>query len=321
MTKVLITGTAGLIGSHLAESLIVDGAEVIATYFRPTVDVEEIADKMELIELDVRDFESVAAIVGQTKPSVIYHLAAQSLPTVSWVDPWYTIHTNVTGTVNVFEAIKRLRRLDPAYDPVVVVACSSAEYGASLTPERVPIDEEAPLLPMHPYGVSKVGQDLLTLQYWVNDRIRGIRARIFNCTGPRKQNDVVSDFGARIVQILRNGGPLRVGNLDTKRAIIDVRDMVGALKLLAQRGHAGDVYNICAEHVYSVRQILEMYIEIVGRPIEWEVDPQLLRPSDEPIIVGSTLKIRRDTGWKPLILLQETLRDVFEYEHKRLGRG
>ena len=194
--KQLITGTAGLIGSHLGETLIAEGYDIVATYLNPTIDLAEIADTMALVRLDVTDFDAVTAVVAEHRPAVIYHLAAQSLPTVSWVDPWTTMQANVIGTVNVFEAIKKVKKLDADYDPMVVVACSSAEYGASLTPERVPITEDAPLMPMHPYGVSKVGQDLLTFQYWVNDRIRGIRARLFNCTGPRKQNDVVSDFGS-----------------------------------------------------------------------------------------------------------------------------
>jgi GDP-4-dehydro-6-deoxy-D-mannose reductase len=103
----------------------------------------------------------------------------------------------MNGTVNVFEAVKKIRQTDKSYDPLVVVACSSAEYGASLTPENSPVNEDTPLLPLHPYGVSKVGQDLLSFQYWMNFKIRCIRVRIFNTTGARKTNDVTSDFVQR----------------------------------------------------------------------------------------------------------------------------
>ena len=315
----LITGSAGLIGSYLAEAEVADGAEVVASYLLPTIPLNEIEGRLPLRELDVTDREAVFAIVAELRPTVVFHLAAQSLPTVSWVDPWTTMQVNVIGTINIFEAIKALRAKDSSYDPIVIVACSSAEYGTSLTPDRVPITEDAPLMPMHPYGVSKVAQDLLTLQYWINDHVRGIRARIFNCTGARKRNDVVSDFGSRIVKVLRDGGRLAVGNLETRRAIIDVRDMVSALRLLAVRGAAGEVYNICAEDVFSIRQILDMYLEIAGRPVDWAVDPALLRPSDEPVIVGSTEKLRRDTGWRPTIPLHQTLRDVFDFETRQLG--
>jgi GDP-4-dehydro-6-deoxy-D-mannose reductase len=316
----LITGVAGLIGSHLGEFLIARGDKVVGAYFRPTIDFSEIAGKFPLIQVDVRYFVPLRDVVAEHLPDVIYHLAAQSLPTVSWKQPWETLDTNVIGTINVFEAVKEIRRTHPDYDPMVVVACSSAEYGASLTPDRVPITEDAPLQPLHPYGVSKVAQDLLAAQYWINDRIRCIRARIFNCTGPRKRDDVVSDFGARLAHIVAEGGKLRVGNLKTRRAIIDVRDMVQALVLLAEKGMAGDPYNICAEKAVLIQEILDGYIGLIGRDIAWEVDSSLLRPSDEPIIFGSTEKLRRDTGWAPIVTLNETLRAVLGYELAKAGQ-
>src|SRR6202000_1553997 len=118
-------------------------------------------------------------------------------------------------------------------DPVVIVACSSAQYGLSMTEDKVPLPEDTPMLPLHPYGVSKVAQDLLTFQYYQNDRIRGIRARIFNTTGPRKTNDVISDWARHVVRIERGKErALRVGNLNTRRAILDVNDLIEALFML-----------------------------------------------------------------------------------------
>ena len=146
----LITGAAGLIGSHLLDALVSEGERVLATYFRPTVPLFEVVGKAECIELDVRVREAVRNAIAHRRPEVIYHLAAQSLPTESWRDPWYTMDVNVVGTVNLFEAIKEARGIDRTYDPVVVVACSSAEYGASLTRERIPVNESAPLLPLYP---------------------------------------------------------------------------------------------------------------------------------------------------------------------------
>jgi GDP-4-dehydro-6-deoxy-D-mannose reductase len=224
---------------------------------------------------------------------------------------------NIEGTINIFEAIKDVRESDPSYDPMTVIACSSAEYGASLTPDRVPITEDAPLLPLHPYGVSKVGQDLLGHQYFYNHGLRCIRARIFNCTGPRKRNDVASDFAKGIVHALNEGGSLRHGNLETSRAIIDVRDMVAALIALARKGQAGEAYNICADKAYRIAEILDMYFEVVGRRVPCEVDPALLRPSDEPVIFGDTTKIRQDTGWAPVYELRQTLSDMIKFEEEQ----
>jgi GDP-4-dehydro-6-deoxy-D-mannose reductase len=306
-----------MIGSHLAETLVRDGEEVIATYFQPTINMQTVNSDVQFAKLDVCDRSAVFATVLREKPTEIYHLAAQSLPTVSWLDPWSTVRINIEGTVNIFEAIRTAREDDKTYDPMVVIACSSAEYGASMTPDRVPIHEDTPLLPLHPYGVSKVGQDLLGFQYFQNHKLRCIRARIFNCTGPRKRNDVASDFAKGIVKVKHEGGKLRHGNLHTSRAIIDVRDMVQALIALARKGIPGEVYNICAEKAYKVSDILEIYFDLVGGRVDCELDPTLLRPSDEPVIFGDTSRIRDHTGWAPTRQLPQTLGDMLAFEEER----
>jgi nucleoside-diphosphate-sugar epimerase len=254
-------------------------------------------------------------MIETLKPDWIFHLAAQSYPTVSWDRPQETFDINVGGTINLFEAVKEIRRRTSSYDPGIVVACSSAEYGASLTPERVPIVEDTPLLPLHPYGVSKVAQDLLTHQYFVNDGIRGFRARIFNTTGPRKRGDVVSDFSARVARISKGAATaLRVGNLNTKRAILDVRDTVEALICLQDKGEAGDVYNVSSNQACRIGDLIPILETAAGLTITTEVDKALLRSSDEPIIFGSSAKLMRDTGWKQKHALKETVESVLAYE-------
>jgi GDP-4-dehydro-6-deoxy-D-mannose reductase len=313
---ILITGAGGMMGSHLAEALLGE-EDVLATYLHPTINMQTVDPAVQFHELDVCNRDAVRELIADHRPTEIYHLAAQSLPTVSWTDPWRTVRVNIEGTINIFEAIKDVRESDPSYDPMTVIACSSAEYGASLTPDRVPITEDAPLLPLHPYGVSKVGQDLLGHQYFYNHGLRCIRARIFNCTGPRKRNDVASDFAKGIVHALNEGGSLRHGNLETSRAIIDVRDMVAALIALARKGQAGEAYNICADKAHRIAEILDMYFEVVGRRVPTEVDPALLRPSDEPVIFGDTTKIRQDTGWAPVYELRQTLSDMIKFEEEQ----
>ena len=310
----LITGAAGLIGSHLAEALMDEYGETVSTFHEPTIDVRTVSPRVKWIPLDVRDGKAVHELMECKKPDVVYHLAAQSLPTVSWAEPVRTMDVNIDGTINIFESVKKIRNYDKNYDPMIVVACSSAEYGATMTPDRVPIDEDAPLLPLHPYGVSKVAQDLLAFQYFKNFGIRCIRARIFNCTGPRKRDDVVSDFGRGVVSAILNGGKVRVGNLETRRAIIDVRDMVGALRVLARRGRAGEAYNICSDQPIKIASILDLYAAVAGKSFEHIADPTRLRPSDEPVIFGGIRKLTADTGWRPTIPLSKTVADVFAYE-------
>lgn len=313
MKRVFVTGAGGMVGSHLAE-LLASQAEVVGTCFRNTIPLEEIQGSVRLVNMDVRNWAEMNQIIGEFRPSVIYHLAAQSLPTVSWTDPWDTLDTNVQGTINLFEAVKEARKnIDGSYDPMILVACSSAEYGASMIPENVPIVEETALLPLHPYGVSKVAQDLLAFQYWRNNGIRCIRARIFNTTGPRKQNDVVSDFAARAAEIVHRGGKLRVGNLKARRAIMDVADLLSALVLLSERGEAGEAYNICADETREVGELIPILEKLAGRPLEVEPDPALLRSTDEAVIFGSSAKLTERTGWSIKVTLEETVRRVFEY--------
>jgi nucleoside-diphosphate-sugar epimerase len=318
---ILITGTAGMIGSHLFQTLRERGEAVIGSYYRPTIAFEEIAGSGELVELDIRYFEPVRRLVEYRRPGTIFHLAAQSLPTLSWQRPWETIDVNVTGTVNLFEAIKAVRAHNASYDPVVVVACSSAEYGASMKPENVPIPEETAMLPLHPYGVSKVAQDLLTFQYWQNDRIRGIRGRIFNTTGPRKRDDVISDFARRVASIRRGGGKLRVGNIETRRAILDVRDTVEALVRLAAKGVPAEAYNICADTAYPISEFIHIFEKLTDLSLQITPDPALFRPTDEPIIFGNNSKLKVCTGWSQTISIEQTIRAVLDYEQHAFDSG
>lgn len=315
--KTLVTGAEGMVGSHLVEALYEYDSEVIGTYYRPTVNLKEINPKIKLLECDVRYPVNVEKIILDFLPDEIYHLAAQSYPAVSWERPYETMDINIGGTLSIFESVKRAWRMNREYDPVVVVACSSAEYGQSLeylTNERV--KETEPLLPLHPYGVSKVGQDLLSYQYWKNFKIRSIRARIFNTTGPRKVNDVTSDFTKRAVkqELAQAQKPtLRVGNLETKRAIMDVRDLTRALMLLAKEGKSGEVYNISSEFVYEIKEIVSIIEAIIHLDFILETDPHLLRPADEKIIVGDITKLKRDTEWKQNISLETTISDMISY--------
>jgi len=318
--KVLVTGAGGMVGSHMVELLTEQGHDVLGTYYKPTVNIKELDASIKMIECDVRYYQSVLKVISDFQPDQIYHLAAQSYPTVSWEHPQATMDTNVNGTINVYEAIKAVRKDNPEYDPMVVVACSSAEYGQTLNELDDPyVKETAELKPLHPYGVSKVGQDLLSYQYFMNDKIRCIRVRIFNSTGTRKVNDVTSDFTKRAIEAEKSGvWKLRVGNLETRRAIMDQRDLVNGLMLLAEKGKAGEVYNLSSEYCYQMKDIVTMIEEQIGHKFEIEIDPKLLRPTDERVIIGNIDKLKKDTGWCQKIRMEQTVADMLDYWRKVL---
>lgn len=317
--SILITGVCGMVGSHLTEFLLdnTPATNIIGSYYKPTTDITEISPKVKLIECDVRYFHSVLNIISEFMPAKIFHLAAQSYPSVSWGRPQETLDTNVTGTINIFEAVKQARKINPTYDPVIVVACSSAEYGQSMIDSDGFVTEDAPLLPLSPYGVSKVAQDLLSYQYFRSDRIRTIRARIFNTTGPKKVGDVLADFTKRAVSLKSEQQKLfRVGNIETERAITDVRDLIRALYLLSEKGQAGECYNICGSTKYKISELITILESVIGFKLTPVVDKSLLRPTDEKIIFGDTAKLFTATGWTQTIPIEATVRDMVSYWEK-----
>jgi GDP-4-dehydro-6-deoxy-D-mannose reductase len=315
--KVLVTGAEGFIGSHLVEFLIKKKIEVYGTIWdreHNRENIKHLEDKITLFALDIHDLYRVKEILRKIQPDKIFHLAAQSYPTVSWEEPHRTIVDNMIGTVNIFEALKQLD-----LNPLVVVASSSAVYG-HIENRNMPLKESDELRPLHPYGVSKVGQDLLAYQYYKNFSLKAIRARIFNTTGPRKTHDVASDFSKQVAEIeLGKKEPLiKVGNLETYRDITDVRDLVKALWLLSEKGKIGEVYNICSNRTYKIEELLSTLVSLSSKKIKIDQDKDKMRPSDEPVIQGDNSKLIQDTDWKPSYSIEQTLKDMLDYWKEKL---
>lgn len=314
MKRCLITGIGGFLGSHLAELLLEKGFAVYGTCRQDTAAVEHIRDRLTLLPCELQEREQVEAAIAHAQPEVVYHLAAQSVPSLSWREPALTFLVNQMGTFHLLEA---LRRSAPA--ATVVMVGSSAEYGDSGR-LRLPLREDQPLLPLSPYGVSKVAADLLARLYARIYGLRVIRARPFFITGPRKTQDVCSDFARGIVAVERGEQTsLRVGNLEPVRDFLDVRDGTRALFLLAERGMPEEVYNICSGVGRPVRAVLEILLSLATRPIPVEPDPSRLRPADEPVVVGDSSKLRA-LGWEPQVPLEETLRSMLDYWRAAAGR-
>jgi GDP-4-dehydro-6-deoxy-D-mannose reductase len=309
--RVMITGAAGFIGGYLAKRCLEMGCSVLGL---GTSEPEDAWAAGTFEFCDIRDRVRLFHLLSTFQPDRIFHLAAQSYPTVSLEQPRETIDINVGGTVNLFESLRRAKIL-----PVVVVACSSAEYGPVASSD-LPVREDHPLRPLHPYGVSKVAQDLLAAQYFANYSIPCVRIRIFNTTGPGKTGDVCSDLTKRAVEMELGMRPpsLMVGNL-TKRAIVDVRDLVRGLWLSAERCAIGDVYNLGGDQIYSVQQVIETIQAHVKISFAVKQDPLLVRGCDEPVIAGDITKFRSCSGWTTEVDLAKTLRDMLEWWRDQLA--
>lgn len=314
--RVLVTGGHGFIGRWLAPHLAQQGHEVWLTYHRvPPLGELRVEGAAGSLGVDVRDPEAVEACLAQVEPERVYHLAAQSFPTVSWSKPAETMATNVLGTVHLFEAHRRL-----GLRARILVACSSAEYGL-VGPEDTPTREDQPLRPLHPYGVSKVAQDLLAYEEHRNHGTHTARVRIFNTTGPGKTGDVCADFTRRAVEaeLGLRGQVMPVGNLEPRRSFCDVRDMVRALEAALEKGRPGEVYNAGGSEAVTIHHILDAVLALTRGGARAEVDKALLRPTDEPIILGDTSRLRSATGWQPRIPLRQTLADMVDHWRRTLA--
>jgi GDP-4-dehydro-6-deoxy-D-mannose reductase len=262
----------------------------------------------------LEDRTQIADLIQATEPAVIFHLAAQSSAAVSFQDPFDTFNTNLMGTLSLLEAV---RQRPPAKIPVMLAVGSAEEYGA--TPQKTPMPENTPLRPISPYGVSKAAQGLLCQQYHQSYDLPIIVVRSFSHTGPGQDTRFVfPSFATQIVAGERGeaDATLAVGNLTAVRDYLDVRDVVGAYRLLITSGDPGQVYNICSGQPLTIQEGLDILLEAAHIEFAIVPDPERQRPSDIPYLVGDNTKLRADTGWSPQFDFRQTLNDVLAWARK-----
>lgn len=317
--KVLITGITGMVGSHLADYILDHHPAVevhgLIRWRSPLDNIRRIESRVALHRGELRDLNSLILVLRKVRPDRIFHLAAQSYVTVSFDAPADTIHTNVIGTVNLLDAV-RITEFDPK-----IHVCSSSEVYGQVTEAEVPIPETNPFRPASPYAVSKTGEDMIALQYFLSYGIKTIRTRMFTHTGPRR-GDVFaeSSFAKQIAEIEAGArsNPVRVGNLKSVRTVADVRDAVRAYWVLLEKCPPGEVYNIGGSRTMTIGDILEALKGMARCRIEHVVDPSLLRPSDVTLQIPDTSKFQQATGWKPEISVEKTLHDLLAYHRNRV---
>ena len=311
--RVLITGGTGFLGSFTAECRHARGDRLWATWLDGSTDNLQAAPGVTIIPCDVSVREELERAITKSDPDLVFHFAAQTFIGESWADPEHTLRTNSLGTLNLLEILRARRS-----QATVVIACSSAEYG-EVAGRGAPVQETDPLLPVSPYGLSKLDQDILGYLYFRTHALRVIRARIFNTIGPRKQGDFLADFCQQIATIEAGDAEplLRTGELNSRRDLSDVRDTVAALDLLSIRGAAGEVYNICSGQTVRIGDVVELLLTVAGRNIKLQVEARRLRPFEESIIWGDNRKLVACTGWSPKVSLKQTLKDTLDYWRER----
>jgi GDP-4-dehydro-6-deoxy-D-mannose reductase len=187
--------------------------------------------------------------------------------------------------------------------------------------EDLPIAEETPFRPNSPYGVSKVTQDAMALQYWQSHHLPTVRARSFNHMGPGQSDDfAASAFARQIAEIEAGLRPpvVKVGNLDAERDFTDVRDVVRAYWRLAQVGAPGQAYNVGSGVARPARWLLDTLLSLTPVEVTVEEDPARMRPSDIPCSVADIHKLVEATGWQPEFDLRDTLEDMLNFWRETL---
>lgn len=315
--RALITGINGFAGSHLADYLLTQpDLQVFGGVYGNCENIAHLDGHATFIEGDLRELSFAEALLNETQPDRVYHLAGQAFPPASWQDPWTTLEVNLRSQVNLLNSIAQLK-----LSPRILIIGSLDEYGR-VDPQALPVTEDAPFQPDSPYGVSKVAQDLLGLQYFQSHHLHIVRVRPSNHIGPRQNEQfVTSDFARQIAEIEagKRAPVVYVGNTSAERDFTDVRDMMRAYYLALERGEAGQVYNIGSGRAVSIRHVLDLLLAQSRVPIRVEQDRARLRPSDTPVLYCRTDKFRAQTGWEPTISLETSLRDILDYWRSKIS--
>lgn len=309
--KALIIGGGGFVGPYLVKHLKNDcGYEVAVT----KTEKEQLQfDGVSVINLDILQPEQIKAVLKAERPDYIFHLAAQSSVAYSWKNPTLTIDVNIKGCINLLEVLKDLK--NEGCNPRTLLIGSGEEYG-HIRQEECPINEDNVLRPGNIYAATKSCQNMLGRIYSDAYGIDVMMVRAFNHIGPNQAPlFVVADFCRQVAEIEKGlkEPVMRVGNLSAKRDFTDVRDVVIAYELLVRQGKRGETYNVGSGHALPIQEILDKIIGMSDAKIKVEVDPARLRPVDVPIIEPDITKINSQTGWKPSISLDTTIRETLDY--------
>ena len=306
MPCVLVTGAAGFVGSHLLELLERHPVDIVG-WLRPGTQPLVRGSRVTWVEIELHDREVVAAAIATLAPSEIYHLAGVPHVADSWAHVHDTFAGNVLGTHHLFDALRRT-----SLKPRVLVSSSAFVY----QPIDRAITEQDVIRPNSPYGTSKVAQEMVAARAWEDDGIPSLIARSFNHVGPRQAPSfVASSIAKQIAEIEAGRRPatLGMGNLDSGRDIMDVRDTVRAYQAMMASAMPGVPYNVCSGTPVPIRTLVELMRSKARVPITIEQDPSRFRLNDTPLVLGDHSRLTADTGWSPQIPLAQTAEDLLAY--------
>ncbi len=313
---IFITGGTCFLGYHLL-SLLSHGKDKLVSYSAEDHESHKTLQDVTYLTGDLLDFKSLVQVLGEHRPTEIYHMVSQgfSLGT-SQLKPNAILQLLILGTQNLFEAV----RLTVPKARVLLVS-SSEIYGAGRGVVDIIHRETDPPIPFTPYATALAACELLAKQFIVAHSLDIVTIRPFSSTGPfQERKFVLPSVAVQIASIEMYDGETAIytGNLDVSRDYLDVRDQARAIAMLAKRAKTGEVYNVCSGKARTIRDLVNFLISLSGCPIETRIDPALERAIDIPLLVGSPEKIMTLTGWKPLISIEDSLKDLYSDIKNRL---
>jgi len=298
--KALITGSKGFIGAHLSTELEVNGYDVIRC---------DLAKGDGIVSMDVMDQKMIQSVLEKYQPDILINMAGQANVGVSWKKPQFTVELNTIGLINILEAVK-------AVNPKirVIAVGSSDEYGC-LKDTGANVTEDIPIKPVTPYAISKHAQELFAQLYVNSYGLDCCMIRVFNLGGAGQMKGfIIADFASGVVDVeAGRSDHVLVGNLISARDFTHVKDACRAVRLITEKGHKGEVYNICSGIAYSAQEVLDRLIGMAKTEISVIQDPARMRPSDTPVICGNHDKLTSHTGWTPEYSLNQILEDALYY--------
>lgn len=317
MTLSLVTGASGFVGQHLIAELLRGGERVVGAVLGSPPELAtlppEQAERVVWVEADLERPEDVRRLLAENAVNKVFHLAAVTSVEESHSDPAAAFSVNVIGTLHLLRELTEARgRM--GRDLRVVISGSAEVYGSAASRCR-PLNEDCPLEPLNTYAVSKAAQELLGLQFQRAHGLPVVVARSFNHTGPGQLPPFVAPQLASQIVAARNGDAactIKVGNPEIRRDFTDVRDVVKAYILLAERGVPGQVYNVCSGRSYAIGELIQLLGEIAGIEVRMELDPERKRAVDVLEMVGDCSRLHAATGWEAQIAIRETLSGLLD---------
>lgn len=304
MSRVLIFGAGGFVGSYLCKEFLNNGYKVSGT---DKGEGSALPSEVDFYKTDLMQVNEVEKLIGQIQPDIIVNLAAISSVGASWNMPQTTMAINVIGALNIMEAARKSEQ-----KPRILFVGSSEEYVIS----ENPLDENTQLNANNPYGISKVTQEQFAKLYREQYGLKIYCVRPFNHTGiGQRDSFVLPSFCKQVAEIDKSGkdGKIQVGNLKVKRDFSHVKDVVRAYRMIVESDNCNQIYNVGSGNAYSLEDMLTYILGLSNQRIEIEVDQNRIRPTDQPVICCDRSLIGKELGWEPQYNVYDALKEMYEY--------